>query len=107
MRNPVQVTVSIPVKNPSNKADVVLPPTLSITANPTSAYEGQEVAFTATASSASGIKSYLWTFKDGQTSTQQNPSHTFNTAKVYAVECTVTANDNQTTTKTVTVTVTP
>jgi hypothetical protein len=33
---------------------------------------------------------YLWNFGDGETSTDENPSHTFNTAGIYTVSLTVT-----------------
>lgn len=39
--------------------------------------------------SSGQISSYLWNFGDGQTSTQQNPSHTYLTEGVYQVTLTV------------------
>lgn len=48
-------------------------------------------SFTSTSSStAGGISSYAWTFGDGQTSTQQNPSHTYTFLGNYTVCLTVT-----------------
>lgn len=46
---------------------------------------GTPVAFqaTATPSSCSGTPSYAWTFGDGATSTQQNPSYTYAAAGTY------------------------
>jgi gliding motility-associated-like protein len=42
-------------------------------------------------STAINATSYLWQFGDGQTSTQQNPSHTFSVANTYPVTLTVNA----------------
>ena len=52
-----------------------------------------------------GIVSYLWDFKDGSTSTQLNPTHTFTQAGVYAVLLTVTDAEGLTDTDTVTINV--
>ncbi len=54
---------------------------------------GTTVAFkaTATATSCSSAPTYAWIFGDGQTSTQQNPSHTFANAGTYSWQLTVTA----------------
>ncbi|MHC4105084.1 MAG: PKD domain-containing protein, partial [Planctomycetota bacterium] len=51
--------------------------------------------------------SWFWDFGDGGTSTEQNPSHTYNTAGVYTVSLTVTGADgSDTETKTDYITVT-
>ncbi len=64
-------------------------PTVSLTANPQSGAVPLQVHFTGTASDPDGsISSYLWDFKDGQTSTQQNPIHTFSTSGTYSVRFT-------------------
>lgn len=49
--------------------------------------------------------SYLWDFGDSQTSTQSDPSHTFNSTGTYTVRLTITDADNQTQTITSTITV--
>jgi PKD repeat protein len=45
------------------------------------------VAFTD--SSTGSVTSYAWTFGDGGTSTQQNPSYTYTTAGTFSVALTV------------------
>jgi PKD repeat protein len=47
--------------------------------------------FTNTSTTTSGTLSYVWTFGDGTTSTQTNPSHVFNNAGVYNVCLTINA----------------
>ncbi len=46
--------------------------------------------FSATATSVDGIVGYLWDFGDGNTSTLQNPVHTYNTPGTYTVSLIVT-----------------
>lgn len=43
------------------------------------------IQFTDTSISGSGVKSYLWKFGDGQTSTIQNPVHFYNTPGNYTI----------------------
>jgi len=60
--------------------------TLSCSASvPTSGTAGSPVAFAsmATASNCMGSPTYAWTFGDGQSSTQQNPDHTYASAGSY------------------------
>jgi cytochrome c len=65
------------------------------------------VAFTATGTDADGdTLTYTWDFADGQTSTQQNPNHSFDTAGTYAVKVTVADGKGGTGTATLNVTVT-
>ena len=67
--------------------------TLTCTANvPASGTAGAAVAFqsTATATNCSGGVTYGWNFGDGQTSSQQNPSHTYAAAGTFS--WTLTAN---------------
>lgn len=52
------------------------------------------------------IVSYAWNFKDGSTSNNVNPTHTFDTPGTYRVELTVTDSDGATNTDTDTITVT-
>jgi len=69
------------------------PPTVSPTANPQNGAAPLQVHFTGTASDPDGsISSYLWDFKDGQTSAQQNPTHTFSNPGTYSVRFTATDN---------------
>ncbi|MDT8272906.1 MAG: PKD domain-containing protein [Desulfomonilia bacterium] len=78
------------------------PTTAGFTADPTSGMEPLTVTFTNTSSGT--ISSYLWEFGDGETSTEQNPSHTYSTAGTFTVTLTATgAYDSDATTSTITV----
>lgn len=69
-----------------------LPPTVSVTAMPSSGNAPLLVTFTATASDPDGtIASYAWDFGDGQSSTLANPTHTYAVGNYTA---TVTVTDN-------------
>ncbi len=61
---------------------------------------------TATATSCSGSPSYAWTFGDGATSTDQNPTHVYFGAQTYTWTLTVTLG-GQSCSKTGTITVSP
>ena len=74
-----------------------------IYANPTAnfsvptAYAGVPTQFTSTSTTnpaGQTITSYLWNFGDGQTSTQQNPTHTYATPGSYTVTLTVACGEN-------------
>lgn len=76
---------------------------VAIYANPTAnfsvptAYAGVPTQFTSTSTtnpSGQTITSYLWNFGDGQTSTQQNPTHTYATPGNYTVTLTVACGEN-------------
>jgi PKD repeat protein len=67
------------------------------------------VAFTGTGGSTvtSDVLSYLWTFGDGSTSTEKNPSHAFTAAGTYSVTLSVsnaTGQSGAATAQTITVT---
>ena len=61
-----------------------------IVASPTSGEAPLTVSFTGSASGGSLPYSYLWTSSDGNTTTQQNPTHTFSQPGTYTVTFTVT-----------------
>jgi PKD repeat protein len=83
------------------------PPTATATASPTSGQAPLLVSFTGMGNDPDGtIVSYSWTFGDGGTSTQQNPSHTYQMAGSYNAILTVTDNKGATGSATVTITVT-
>ena len=63
------------------------PPVANFTGNPTSGYAPLAVSFTDT--SSNGPTSWSWTFGDSNTSTAQNPSHTY-AAGTYTVSLTAT-----------------
>ena len=76
----------------------------SASAMPASGQAPLAVNFTgsATASNCTGTPTYAWTFSDGGTSTEQNPSHTYLADGTYNWSLTVTV-DNKTCTKSGTV----
>jgi PKD repeat protein len=63
-------------------------PVANFSGNPTSGYRPLTVNFTD--GSTGTITSRSWTFGDGGTSTQQNPSHTYSSTGTYTVTLTVT-----------------
>jgi len=65
---------------------VVDPPSASFTASPTSGEAPLTVNFTD--SSTGYVTAWSWSFGDGGTSTQQNPSHTYTKAGTYTVSLT-------------------
>ncbi len=65
-------------------------PVAAFTANQTSITVGSSVDFTD--QSKNSPTDWSWDFGDGGTSTQQNPSHTYNEAGTYIVSLTVTNN---------------
>jgi len=80
---------AITVRDPTGQN---VPPVAVAFADPTSGYLPLEVTFTSTGSSDSdgSIASHSWDFGDGGTSTEANPSHTFDLAGTYDVVLTVT-----------------
>lgn len=52
---------------------------------------GETTSFSNTSTVANGTLTYLWTFGDGDSSTLENPTHTFATAGAYNVILTVTS----------------
>ena len=63
-----------------------VPLTADLTASPTSGTAPLAVSFTDV--STGGPTSWSWNFGDGNTSTQQNPTHTYSTAGTYSVSLT-------------------
>ncbi|MEZ5312344.1 MAG: FG-GAP-like repeat-containing protein [Thermoanaerobaculia bacterium] len=77
------------------------PPPPPVNQPPMASYEfvatGLSVAFTDTSSDADGtIVAWEWDFGDGETSTEQNPTHLFPVADTYHVLLTVTDDDGDT-----------
>ena len=66
------------------------PPVANFTANQTIGCDNLTVRFTNT--STGNPTSYLWDFGDGNTTTEQNPLHTYNTPGTYTVKLTATNN---------------
>lgn len=62
------------------------PPIAQFVGTPTTIYENQSVQFTD--QSSNGATSWSWNFGDGQTATNQHPSHTYTTAGSYTVSLT-------------------
>ncbi len=93
--------VSIVVGNGMN-----LPPTAILTANLTSGAAPLEVIFTGSTSTDDvAIVSYAWDFRDGTTSSDADPVHTFVVDGTYIVALTVTDGEGLTNTATVTIVV--
>ncbi|MCL6275559.1 PKD domain-containing protein [Muricauda sp. 2012CJ35-5] len=93
----VSITVEVP-----NMA-----PTAVIEATPTTGDFALEVTFTGSNSTDDeGVVGYSWDFIDGGTSTEADPTYTFNAAGTYEVELTVTDAEGLTDTATITITVT-
>ncbi len=69
-------------------------PTISISANTTTGVAPLTVLFMASGNDSDGvITSYDWDFGDRNTSTEQNPTHTFYSKGKYLVTLTVTDDD--------------
>ena len=84
-------------KNDTNPNDGTIIPVASFTATPTTGTAPLTVNFTD--QSTNNPTSWQWDFGDGNTSTQQNPSHTYNNSGNYTVGLTAT-NDYGSNTKT-------
>lgn len=73
----------------------ILPPTINahFTQSASSIVVGESVTFTdASSTNGSPLVAWLWDFGDGQTSTAQNPTHTYTAVGVYDVSLQVTDN---------------
>ncbi len=75
-------------------------PTAAFTGAPTSGYVPLTVSFTDQSSSPGGIVSWLWSFGDDTTSTEQHPTHTYTSFGDYTVSLTVTEADSDSDTET-------
>lgn len=78
------------VETPAVLITVAVPPTASFSI-PATACANQQVTFTnqSTIPPSSPAVNYLWDFKDGQTSTDENPKHIYATAAGYSPTLTV------------------
>lgn len=94
-------TITITVSLSQNEAPVAV-----ATASPTAGTVDLAVIFNGSGSTDDqGIVGYLWDFKDGFTSDQENPTHLFETTGVFDVDFTVTDAQGLSDTDTVTITV--
>jgi len=84
-------TTNTTVDNTNSKAD--------FSAIPTSGDEPLTVNFTDLSVSYDGIISWDWSFGDGETSTEQNPTHIYTSAGLYTVSLTVSEEDGDSDTK--------
>ena len=92
-------TVTIIVNEPTNK-----PPTASIIPDKNTGTAPLTVSFTGSGTDSDGtVVSYYWSFGDNSTSTDKDPTHTFENAGTYSITLTVSDNDNATGTDTVTI----
>ncbi|MHC4586291.1 MAG: S8 family peptidase, partial [Planctomycetota bacterium] len=103
-RNTGSYTVMLTVTGPGGSDTVIregfiqftsAAPVADFTATPRSGNNPLAVQFTDT--STCDISSWLWNFGDGTTSTQQNPSNTYQNAGSYTVSLTVTGPDGSNT----------
>jgi len=95
-------TVTITVNAEDNEA-----PVAKASATPLSGEAPLQVSFTGSNSTDdNGVAGYSWNFKDGGTSSNANPGHTFSDAGTYAVELTVTDENGLTDKASVTINVT-
>lgn len=62
---------------------VIIKPSAQFTASPLTGPESTTVTFSN--KTTGPVQSYLWSFGDGKTSTEQNPSHQYTTAGLYSV----------------------
>ncbi len=82
-------------------------PSPSFSWNPIPVIVNQTVTFQNTSTDSDGsIESWFWNFGDGNTSTQQNPTHTYIVSGDYTVVLNVTDDDGNTSSESETVTVT-
>ena len=90
----------------TNNVTVIAQPTADFTA--TTVCQGDATVFTdasTTNPAGQAITSYLWDFGDGETSTEQNPTHTYASAGDYTVTLTVDVNNTCNSNKQNTITV--
>jgi len=81
------------IANYINVAPTPIGPTANFSGTPTSGNAPLTVQFTdLSIPGTSPITDWLWVFGDGNTSTSQNPSHTFTTKEDYTIELTVTSS---------------
>jgi PKD repeat protein/dienelactone hydrolase len=76
-----------------------LPPNANFTYSPSNPNEGEEIQFTDLSTDPEEQEfSRLWDFKDGSTSDQSNPTHTYTDPGEYACTLTLTDDENATST---------
>ncbi|MBX2923665.1 MAG: PKD domain-containing protein [Chitinophagaceae bacterium] len=99
---PGTYTVTLVVRNQNGvnaitKTDYITvypSPSVSLSANITTACIPTSIQFTGTATTADGtISGYAWDFGDGTTSTEQNPSHVYQQTGYYSVSLTATSSN--------------
>lgn len=91
----------------NNSIDTGIPPIADFTTNQTKINTGEEISFTD--QSTNDPSSWNWDFGDGGSSSEQNPSHSYDTQGTYTVSLTVTSsfgNDTETKTDYITVSTT-
>ena len=102
-------TTSIGAQTTSATTEVVIYPQPTANFTATTVCQGEATQFTSTSTTnpaGQQITSYQWNFGDGQTSNQENPSHTYAQSGTFNVTLTVSCGDGLCTdTKTQTVTV--
>jgi len=91
-------------KSATASVNVIAPLTATMAADVTTGTIPLAVSFSVTVSGGTAPYTYAWDFGDGSSSTQQNPSHTYQIAGTYTVSITVTDGGGRSITRTTTVT---
>jgi PKD repeat protein len=95
-------SVQINVDSPHQAPTVNQPPTVQVSASPTSGRSPLAVTFTGQGTDADGsVVGYAWDLGDGSQSTQRNPSHTYNSEGTFTATLLVTDDDGATATASV------
>ena len=103
-------TTTVGAQTTTGTTEVVIYPMPNANFTFNTVCQGNPTQFTNTSTTnpaGQQITSYQWNFGDGQTSTQQSPSHTYTNAGTYPVILTISTGGHCTSTKTQNVTVTP
>ncbi len=91
----------------SQNVDVAnIKPVVDFAYTPLNPLTNETITFTDQSEDYDGdIVSWLWNFRDGETSTLQNPSHSYTAPGTYVVQLSITDNDQETVTRTKSITI--
>lgn len=84
-------SITLKVTNQYNESTETFTDAVTVIGLPNATFDGTQINNMVTfATTASNTTTYAWDFGDGNTSTEENPSHTFNENGIYEVKLTVT-----------------